>query len=665
MSRGPLRWFVHHGNPAFTWLWWSQTVSLFGSQVTLVAIPLLAALSLGADAFQMGLLAAVETVPYLAFSLPAGVLADRVDRRGLLIFSSLARAALLMGVPVAAILGFLSLPFLFGIAFGIGCLSVVFDVAYQSYVPDLLPSDDLLAGNQRIEISESAARTVGPGLGGALVATVGGAAAIIVDAASYLLATIGLLLARRPSTAGQPARGEKPAEAGAEAASPGTLDTVWDYVALLERRIGELERRLSARDEAKRRNSPWAGLGLVLRDGVLRDMAASTAIFNLASSAIMAVFILYAARDIGMSETGIGLLIGAGNVGFVVGALAVGAASARFGVGPTLVLSALLGAIATVLLPFAVGPAAVAFLFAGRFVGALGIPLFNVNARALRQSRAPREALGRVNAVFRLIDWGTLPVGSLLGGWIGFTYGLRVTLGMAAVLGVVSALWLVWSPVRRVIGLSDAPAAAERTAVPPQTWPAQPRPVGALSRIGFRLARSLSGIGGLRIRWVGLAFMGLLMQLALAVPLVRGAAGEAAPTIYVVSSVAVLACVVRNLRIPGLAVVALGGAANLLAILANGGRMPVSPEAARAAGHLPADGYTNTLEMTNPVLQPLTDILVVPAGLPLANVYSVGDVLIALGMLITIGWAIRRAAMVPEVNYERVRARLANESTPP
>ena len=664
-------WLIYRGNRPFTWLWWSHSVSLFGSQISLIAIPLLAAISLGAGAFEMGLLAAVEMVPYLVLSIPAGVLVDRVDRRPLLLLSNLGRAALLLAIPVTVALGSLSLVVLYAVAFAVGCLSVLFDVAYQSYVPELLEPDELLGGNQRIEISESAARTAGPGIGGALVAAFGGGAAIIADALSYLLASAALLgavhthrtrgSARKEGRRGRgmqgPAEAEPPTpDPGLEAARKASefLQQLedrgvdgWDYVAALEARLAEVERRLALRDDSRSRRygGTWTGLGIVLRDRVLRDMAVSTAIFNLASSAIMAVFILYAARDLGMDATAIGILIGAANIGFILGALAVGAVTAQLGVGATLAASAVLGAVATVLLPFAVGPAAVALLFGGRFIGALAIPLFNVNTRALRQGRAPRAALGRVNGVFRLVDWGTLPIGALLGGWIGSAYGLRATLVLGGLLGIASAAWLIVSPLRRVRGIdADDAGVAPAPATLPSQW-SGPRLVGA-NRIGRFAAGSLGAIGRLEIQWSWLAIGGLAIQLVLFFPGID-AFGAATPLLYVASTAAVLACVLRNARLPGFPIIALGGGSNLLAIVANGGAMPVSPEAAQAAGHTLPAGHVNTVVLTDPALQPLTDILVVPPPLPLANVYSVGDVIIVLGLAVTLIWAIRRPASPP------------------
>jgi len=627
-----------HGNRPFAWLWWSQTVSGFGSQVTLIAIPLLAATTLRATAFQMGLLAAVETLPYLVFSIPAGALVDRADRRLLLMVTSLGRAAILMGIPAAALLGLLSLPVLFGVAFVLGTLSVVSDVAHQSYVPELLEPDELLTGNQRLELSESAARTIGPGIGGALVGLLGGAVAVIVDALSYLVACLLLLRSQPPRRDRAPADAEPTDQPGiAEPPAPGEwpvamIVDVWDYVARLESRVVELERRMAGRRLRVRARGALTGFGIVRRDRVLRDMAASTATFNLASSSVIAIFVLYAATEAKLDAAAIGWLMAAGNIGFVLGAVPVGLITRRLGVGRTLVISSLLGAAALAILPFAVGAAAVPLLFAGRFIGAFSIPLFNVNTRALRQSRAPREALGRVNAVFRLLDWGTVPIGALLGGGIGSLFGLRAALAVAAMFGVASAFMLLLSPLRRLKELDGTTSGPE----------VSPAPASGLSptwrRLGTRTLTALTKMPS--IRWWPLAVGGAIAQVILFLPPVNARLGDATPWIYLGSSVAVLACVLRNARVPGLAIAAAGGVCNLLAIGANGGAMPVSPEAARLVGHTMASSYTNTVELANPALKLLTDIIAVPAPLPFANVYSIGDLLIIAGVLVTMAWAV-------------------------
>ena len=638
MTSNPRAGGRDRGNRPFAWLWWSQTVSGFGSQVTLIAIPLLAAMTLKATAFDMGLLAAVETLPYLVFSIPAGALVDRADRRLLLMITSLGRAAILMGIPAAALVGLMSMPVLYAVAFVLGTFSVVADVAHQTYVADLLEPDELLTGNQRLELSESAARTIGPGIGGALVGLLGGAVAVTVDALSYVVAYL-LLLRSRPLRRVRAHADAEPTDqpALAQAPAPGEwpvamIVDVWDYVARLESRVGELERRMTGRSLRVRARGALTGFGIVRRDRVLRDMAASTATFNLASSSVIAIFVLYAATEAKLDAASIGWLMAAGNVGFVLGAIPVGMITRRLGVGRTLVISSLLGAAALVILPFAVGAAAVPLLFAGRFIGAFSIPLFNVNTRALRQSRAPREALGRVNAVFRLLDWGTVPIGALLGGGIGSLFGLRAALAVAAIFGVASAFVLLLSPLRRLKELDGMTPSSDASAAPAS------RLSPALRRLGTNALTALTKMPS--IRWAGLAVGGTLVQLILFLPQVNARLGDITPWIYLSSSVAVLACVLRNARVPGLAIAAAGGACNLLAIVANGGAMPVSPEAARLVGHTMATSYTNTVELADPAFKLLTDIIAVPAPLPFSNVYSIGDLLILAGVLVAMAWAV-------------------------
>jgi MFS family permease len=370
-----------------------------------------------------------------------------------------------------------------------------------------------------------------------------------------------------------------------------------------------------------------------------------------------------------MDATSIGLLYAAGNVGFIIGAIAVGAVTARFGVGPTLVVAAVGGAVATVILPFASGAVAVGLLFAGRFIGALTIPLFNVNARALRQSRAPWAALGRVNAFFRLIDWGTLPIGALLGGWLGSNYGLRSTLVMAAVLGVASAAWLIPSPLWRVRRLEEGTEGQTEDGNPRSASGAARGRVGQWVRrpfasAGRAIARPSSALGRLpSIRWAWLAIGGAALQVALSLPAVNTQVGGAPPFLYVLSSTAVVACLVVNLRIPGLAIAAAGGACNLAAIIANGGYMPVSPEGARMVGHLPPIGYSHTIEAASAYLQPLTDIIVVPPPLPFSNVYSIGDLLLIIGLTVTFASAAHGWSPSQRAKPVRLAQPAANEST--
>ena len=419
---------------AFRALWVGQSISQLGSQVSLLAIPLLAVVTLDATPLEMGLLAALETAPFLLFSLPAGVLADARDRRRLLVLTDLGRAAALLVIPAAFVVGAASLPLLGVVAFVVGALSVTFEVAAQSYVPELLPEERLIEGNQRLELSTSAATVLGPGLAGVLVATIGGAFAIVLDALSYLASAAALLLTPPAPRRSDVARGTQ------AVARP--------------RRVG---------------HGLTQGFAVVLRDPFLRDLASSTATFNLASAMIAAVFVLYATAVLGIDPGTFGVLYGLANVGFLLGAAVVGYAARRWGVGRTLFSAAALGAVATVLLPLAAGPLAIAFLFLGRFAGALAVPLYNVNARTVCQRRVPGELLGRVNASFRFLDWGPLPVGALLGGMLATVLGIREALFVAACLGVASLAVLSRSPLRRLgpDAVPAAPAAAPVTSGDP------------------------------------------------------------------------------------------------------------------------------------------------------------------------------------------------------
>jgi MFS family permease len=404
------------GRRAFHGLWLGQSISQLGSQITVVVLPLVAAVTLHASPFEIGLLAALETVPYLLFSLPAGVIADRVDRRMLLILTDLGRAATLFLVPIAFALDLLSLPVLFAVGLVNGTLSVLFDVAYQSYLPRLVPTDELVDGNQKLELSNAGAHVAGPALAGVVLAAVGAAVAVLMDAISFIVSAVVV------------------------AASPTAVRP-----------------QASPRVRTSLGGSIWGGVRLVLADLSLRDLAGSTATFNLASSAILAVFVVFATRELAVNPAAFGLLYGLGNVGFVAGAAVVGSVSRILGTGRTVFFAAVLGTLATVMMPLAIGELAVAMLFAGRFVGAFAAACFNVNTYSIRQARTPDDVLGRVNATFKLLDWGTLPIGALLGGTIGTIFGLRAALVVAAFLGVLSVLWLVRSPVRRIQRLSQAP----------------------------------------------------------------------------------------------------------------------------------------------------------------------------------------------------------------
>lgn len=399
----------HH--PDFLKLWAGETISLFGSQVTLLALPLTAALTLGATAGEMGILIAAETAPFLLFGLPAGVWVDHRRRRPILIWGNLGRALLLLIVPAAAWLGGLRMELLYAVGFLTGALTVFFDVAYQAYLPSLVGREQLVEGNSKLETSRSLAQIAGPGLGGFLVQALSAPTAILLDAVSFLLSAVCLRIIR----ASEPA--PVPAAAG-----------------------GGLWRDMRE------------GLNVVLGNSLLRAIAGCTATWNLFGNVIFAVLVLYATRELGLEPVAVGAVFAAGGASALAGALLAGPVARRLGVGPTIIAAPTLGILGSLLLVLAGGPPmlAVALLVGAQLVGGLAGTIYNVTQVSLRQAITPDRLQGRMNATMRFIVWGTLPLGALLGGWLGDRLGLRPTLLIGAAGVPLAALWVLLSPLRRL-----------------------------------------------------------------------------------------------------------------------------------------------------------------------------------------------------------------------
>ena len=286
----------------FVRLWIGQTVSQFGSQITLLALPLVAALLLKATPLEMGLLGAMEMAPFLLIGLPAGVWVDRWPRRPVLIVGDVGRALAIGSIPVAYELGQLSMLQLYGVAFVTGILTVFFDVAYMSYLPALVERDQLVDGNSKLEVSRAAAAIAGPGLGGALVQLLTGPVAMAFDAVSFAISAVFLVTIRRPEPA------------------PEAL-----------RRVNRCVQRLP-RDCAT-----------CLRTGCYAQSPPARPLPISSASAGFAVYVLFAVRELGLDPARLGLVFGLGNLGFLVGALAAAPAARRFGLGPAITFSTMLG----------------------------------------------------------------------------------------------------------------------------------------------------------------------------------------------------------------------------------------------------------------------------------------------------------------------------------
>jgi len=400
----------------FRLLWAGQSVSRLGSQVSLLALPLVAIGLLHATTLQVGLLAASETVPFLLIGLPAGALVDRVRRRRVLVVGDVGRAVVLGTVPVASGLGVLTLAQLYVVALAAGVLTVFFDVAYQSHLPELVGREALIDGNGKLATSESLAQVAGPGLGGALVEAVGAAVAMAADAASFAVSAVCLLV-MRPAAGPPPVRPE---------GRPVRLRT----------QIGE-------------------GLRYVWREPHIRVISACTATSNLFSGMATAVIVVFMARRLAQSPGRIGLIFAVANLGALAGAVLAGRLGRALGLGPVIAGSIATCGLGGLLLPLATRQSAVEWLVAGFLMQSAGGVVYNVNQVSLRQAVCPAELLGRMNATVRFVVWGTTPVGAAVGGVLGTVVGLRPTLWVAGLGGTLAVGWLVGSPVP---GLRAVPA---------------------------------------------------------------------------------------------------------------------------------------------------------------------------------------------------------------
>lgn len=399
----------------FRRLWLAQAASLVGSQVSFLALPLLATLTLNASPLQFGALAAAGALPTLLFGLFIGVWVDRLRRRPLLIAADLGRAMLLLGIPLAAVYGVLRIEYLYVVAFLNGALTLVFDVAHQSLLPTLVAREQLVEGNSKLELSRSAAEIGGPGLAGGLVQALTPPFALVVDALSYLLSA--LLLGR--------IRAAEPAPA------PVAHRHLWRELA--------------------------AGLRAVFGSPLLRPLALGTATVVCFSSLLEAVFFLYLARTLQLAPLVQGIIFAVGNVGFLVGALVAERVARHFGVGPTIAGGVLVVGIADLTIPVAgmVPLPAAALLVAAQCCFGIGLVTFNINAVSLRQALTPDPLQGRVNASFRFIAQGIVPLGALLGGALGERFGIRPTLLIGAVGELTAVLWLLLPSVRHAAMPTD------------------------------------------------------------------------------------------------------------------------------------------------------------------------------------------------------------------
>lgn len=398
-------------DPDFQKLWAGQTISDLGSVVTRTALPIVAVVTLHADALQMGILIASASIAVLLVGLFAGVVVDRMRRRPLLIGADVIRAALLIAIPLLALQGRLRIEQLYVVAFIEAALGALFDVAYRTYVPTLLPADRLLDGNAKIGMTSAVAELGGPGLAGALVQLVSAPLALLADACSFAVSAVSLLRIRRPEPA---------------IARPAERPGVW--------------RELRA------------GTAAVAGHPLLRPIALASLTSRLFGSFFASLYTLYVLDTLGLSPLVLGIVISAGGVGSLAATALVGPLSRRLGIGPTIVWCRIGAALLGFLVPLAGGPelVAAALLFVPQLLGDGLDTVSHIDALTVRQVVTPGRLLGRVNGTMTVLLEGIAPVGALAGALLAEQIGVRGALWVAVSGSLAGTLFLVGSGLRRL-----------------------------------------------------------------------------------------------------------------------------------------------------------------------------------------------------------------------
>ncbi|MEP6656792.1 MAG: MFS transporter [Betaproteobacteria bacterium] len=394
----------------FVKVWTSMTVTSFGAQVTNLALPLTAAVLLSATPMQMGVLVALETLPFALVSLHAGVLIDRMRKLRLVIITDIGRAIALLAIPVAALLHVLSIEMLFVVGFLCGIQNVIGGAAYQVLIARMAGRERLVEANAKITLGETSAALVGPGLAGALIQALTAPLAIAVDAVAFLGAVLLLRRVRSPHDVPH-VRGK----------------------AAIGREIGE-------------------GFRLVRGNPTLWALAWLAGLWQFLHHMQIAVLILFATRDLDLSAGSLGIAYACGGAGCVVAAAMAERLSARRGVGPLIVQALFLTALGWAAFGLIEGPRwlALVLLAAAMFVFDFGAVLYGINYLSLRQAITPDRLLGRMTSTMRFLSVAAAPLGSLIGGALATVVGLRATLLIVGMLGLLLAAGArIYSPVRR------------------------------------------------------------------------------------------------------------------------------------------------------------------------------------------------------------------------
>jgi MFS family permease len=402
--------------PEFLKLWAAQSISQLGDQVTLLALPLTAVLTLDASAADMGFLVAAELLPHLFFSLVAGVWIERSQRRRhLMIVADVARALILGSVPVAYAFDALTFPQLYAVAFAIGTFAVMFDVSWSTLFVSVVPRRDVVDANSKMSLSRAVSFVTGPSVAGFLVQVLTAPVTLLIDAFSYVGSALFLSRIRAQ---------EPPVENDGN----GVL-----------RNLRE-------------------GMRFVLRDELIRADLGCAATVNLFNFVFHAIFILFATKELDVAPGTLGVALGAGAVGGILGALVAPRLERLIGIGRSVVVGSVLFPAPLILVPIASGTELQLGLILGaaEFFSSVGVMIFDVSAASMMFLRTPDRIRARTTGTFRFVNYGIRPIGALLGGALGTALGLQTALWIGVVGALAGVLWLLFSPIPRLREVLEA-----------------------------------------------------------------------------------------------------------------------------------------------------------------------------------------------------------------
>lgn len=400
-------------NRDFTLLWTGETISLFGSQITTIALPSVAVLLFGASAFSVSMLVALQWIPFIILAPLVGVFTDRMRRRPLMQVSNVARFVILGSIPILAAFDGLTMAWLFVAATLKGVFDVVFQVAYQAYLPQVVDREDLMDANAKTQISVSLSQVLGRSAAGGLISLLGSARTLAVDAVSYAASSIAIARIKTPEPEPQL---EKRGVAG-------TLEDMKD------------------------------GLKLTFGNRLLRSLTLMATCGNMAVSLVLTLVIVFAYQDLNFTAAQVGLALGLGGMTIMIGAVLSQKINAKLGMGKTLILTHALLGIAFVMIPLATAGGrgfAFAVIVVSQLIASFTVPIANVAIMSLIQKATPPQAMGRVGGVALPLVWGANAAGPLLGGVVAALVSIEATFYLAAVLAWLAVVFVIVGQVQRI-----------------------------------------------------------------------------------------------------------------------------------------------------------------------------------------------------------------------